>query len=79
MNLNILSYNVNRFANFKKRKKIFTRLRNLKADIILAQEMHSSVKTENLWKSEWGGKIIYSHGESNARGIAIMIRRNLNI
>ena len=41
------------------------------------QEMHSTSAVENIWRSEWGwvGKIYYSHGASNARGTAILIKK----
>ena len=30
------------------------------------------------WKIEWGAKLITSHGSSNSRGVAIMIKNNLD-
>ena len=45
-----------------------------KADIIFLQETHSTVKTETQWNNEWGAEIITSHGSSNARGVAILIK-----
>ena len=29
---------------------------------------------EKIWKSEWGGKIVFSHGLSNSRGVCILFR-----
>lgn len=78
MNVKIVSYNVNGCGNFRKRKKIFYRFKDMKADIMLIQEMHSTPQTEQLWKTQWGGQIVFAHGESNARGVAIMFRRNFN-
>ena len=34
------------------------------------QETHSKKDTE----SEWGGKILFSHGSSNSAGVAILIK-----
>ena len=45
-----------------------------KADIIFLQETHSTVKTETQWNNEWSAEIITSHGSSNARGVAILIK-----
>ena len=39
--------------------------------MLIIQETHSCVEIENLWQNEWGGKIIFSHGTTNARGVAI--------
>ena len=32
---------------------------------------------EDIWINEWGGKILFAHGESNARGVAILMKKNL--
>ncbi len=75
--LKILSYNCNGMLNDTKRRQIFTYLRDKKADICLLQETHSVNNLEKIWESQWGGKIIFSHGLSNARGVCILFRSNL--
>ena len=45
----------------------------------LFQETHSTADVETRWQHEWGGKIIFSHGTSNSRGVAIVIRNWSNI
>ena len=57
-----------------KRRGIFDFCRE-RADIILLQETHSTPKIENQWELEWGNKILFSHGESNARGVAILTNK----
>ena len=47
--------------------------------IFLLQETHSTRESVALWEREWGGKIIFSHGESNIRGVALLIQNNLDI
>lgn len=44
----------------------------------MLQETHSTICNENVWKAQWGGHIIFSHAESNARGVAIIFKRNLS-
>ncbi len=39
---------------------------------MLLQETHSCLLHEQKWKTEWGADIFFSHGESNARGVAIL-------
>ena len=51
------------------------RYRN-KYDIVIFQETHSTESTAQVWANEWGGEVIFSHGETNARGIAMFIRKN---
>ena len=43
----------------------------MKSDIIFLQETHSKIETENQWEREWGGKMLFSHGSRNARGVAV--------
>ena len=54
----------------EKRRAIFDKHRK-NADILVLQETHSESKFEKYWENEWGGKIIFLHGTSAARGIAI--------
>lgn len=74
----VVSYNVNGIGGYsnKKRRKLFNYLHTLKASVILLQETHSTVKDENYWSAEWGGKIFYNHGSSNARGVLILFGQN---
>ena len=48
------------------------------ADILFLQETHSSEKTIKEWCNDWGGDIICSHGDTNARGACICISKTLN-
>ena len=57
---------------------IFNEYRKL-VDILVIQETHSSVKSYELWRNEWGGDVIMSHGESNARGVSVFIKKNTNL
>ena len=36
-------------------------------------------EVEKQWEREWGGKILFSHGSSNARGVAILFKSGLDI
>ena len=65
-------------GNKIKRKGILDLCRK-RAEIICVQETHNTKDVENTWNIEWGREGYYSHGESNARGVAIFIRCNLNI
>ena len=75
----IVSLNVRGLSNFKKRRVIFTWCRKMESDIIFLQETHSKIETENQWEREWGGKMLFSHGSSNARGVAVLFRNGFNI
>ena len=74
----LLSLNVRGLGISKKRRAVFTWCKRKKSDIILFQETHSTRETQDKWKKEWGGQIYFSHGKSNARGVAIFIRKGLD-
>ena len=44
-------------------------------DVLILQETHSNPENEEQWTREWGGKAIFSHGTSNARGICMLFKK----
>ena len=77
-NFKMISLNVRGLRMFKKRRAVFTWFRRKKADVIFVQESHSTREDEVKWKNEWGADIFFSHGKSNARGAAILLRNGLD-
>ena len=63
-------------AEETKRKAIFDFYRN-RADVILLQETHSSPENEKIWEAQWGGRILFSHGTTAARGVCILFKKEL--
>ena len=45
------------------------------SDILLVQETHSEKETEHIWRSQWGGPAIFSHGSTSSKGVAIFFRK----
>lgn len=45
---------------------------------IFLQETHSDVASENLWKKQLGANIYCSHGDLNAKEVAILCSKNGN-
>ena len=77
--IKLLSLNVRDLSNFRKRRAIFSWCRKQKADLIFLQETHSTAEQQDQWRKEWGASVLFSHGSTNARGVAILIRNGLNI
>ena len=77
--IKLLSLNVRGLSNFKKRRAIFSWCRKQKADLIFLQETHSCREREAQWKKEWGAEILFSHGRTNARGVAVFIKKGFDI
>ena len=73
----LISLNVKGIGNFRKRTAIFTWCRK-RTDTCLLQETHSTEKIENQWKNEWGAELIFCHGSSNSRGVAILIKNGVD-
>lgn len=70
-----ISLNVNGLQAKPKRKAIFELVRRGGHDVICLQETHCTSAMEKIWQSEWGGRIWFSNGRSNAREVAILLRK----
>ena len=79
MTYTIGSLNCNGLRDSNKRKQLFAWLNEKPYDILFLQETHSITNDEVLWMQEWGGNIIYAHGSSNSRGVAMLIKYHVNI
>ena len=54
----------------KKRRSIFTYLKDQNCHLYFLQETYSEPKDEIVWRSEWGGEILYSHGTNRKKASA---------
>lgn len=70
--LNINSLNVRGLRNKLKRCTIFDWLKLKYKGIMFLQETHGSKEIEKEWENDWGGKILFNHGDKNSRGVAIL-------
>ena len=77
MVVNIISFNARGLNEELKRRAIFDHYRR-RCDVFCIQETHATESSANLWKHEWGGPAYFDNGESNSRGVAILIRKGLN-
>jgi len=73
------SLNARGLNQSRKRQQLFRWLHNYKFDVIFLQETYSTQNVEAIWKSEWGGNIIYSHGTNNSKGVAILFNPKLDV
>ena len=76
----LTSYNVRGLQQKSKRLKIFSYIADKLSNngLFCFQECHSTPSLEEKWSSEWGGRLIFSHGQSNARGVAIGFTKNFD-
>ena len=77
INLRVISINCNGLNDDVKRNAVFSKLKMSGDGIFLLQETHSTAAIEQKWRNDWGSNSIYfSHGESNSRGVAIVITKH---
>ena len=74
-----VTYNVRGLGDATKHREIMYHLKVNKYDIIFLQETHSSANSNKWWSSTWGSKIWCSHGQTNARGVAILFSKQIDI
>lgn len=60
--LRIATLNSNGMRSPPKRRAIFANLGKMKADFHMIQETHSTENEEKIWRTDWGGNAIFSHG-----------------
>ena len=72
MAITIATLNVNGLRNSQKREMVFDYLQRRKISVTFLQETHSEEKDEILWSRQWKGKLIFSHGNTSSRGVAIL-------
>ena len=73
--IKVLSLNVRSMRDYNKRKIMYKYFRDHNADIIMLQETHITNDVAKRWKTEWGGQWYNSFGESNARGVSILMNK----
>ena len=77
--LKLFSLNVRGIrTNSTKRKIIFEYFIMKPKCCVFLQETHCTSELENTWKQEWGSDIIFSHGSSNSKGVAILLPKQVN-
>ena len=73
----IESRNCRGLADTNKRLDIIDRLKRDKIHIACLQDVHLRKRDRARLRGEWGGDVFLSAKTSNARGVAIMIRKDL--
>ena len=83
LNCDLISLNTARLRYIEKLYKVFHYLKqqSSKSATIFMQETHTVKSDEKIWTNQFGygsGSIIFSHGKSDARGVLIAFREELN-
>ena len=73
-NFDVMTLNVRGLRDPMKRRSIFCFLK----EAYFLQETYSELSDENIWRSEWGGVIFFSHGSTHSKGVCILMNPSLN-
>lgn len=73
----MVSWNVRGLGHHIKRAKVFSHLKSLSSDIDFEQETHIRPSEQVRLKCNWAGHIFQSAFSSKARGVAIIIKKNI--
>ena len=74
----MLSLNYRGIRSPKRRKALFMWLNKKKHDIIFLQETYCTAEIEDTWRTQWQGKIFFSHGSNHSRRVMILVRNGLD-
>ena len=75
----LTSLHVRGLCSLNKRKAILMWLIKQKADTVFIQETYSSLEDEYFLKTQWKGKMLFSHGSCHSRGTLVLIKQGLHI
>ena len=76
--IRIISANCQGLRDASKRTDVIKYLEDLQANILCLQETHWLKNEEKMLSKTWTGDIFLSGEKTNARGVAILIKRNLD-
>lgn len=74
---NFVSWNVKGLGHVIKQAKVFSHLKSLCADIIFLQETHIKHTSKGKLKVGWVDQLYEANFSTKARGVAILIRKNI--
>ena len=74
----LLSLNVRGIRSSSKREALFCWLNERKYDVVFLQETYSTIDVESIWKTQWPGKLYFSHGSNHSCGVMILVKDDLD-
>ena len=69
--ISCVTLNVKGLGDKTKRQRLFRYLKRFYRGFVFLQETHSSIQCERGWIVEWGSEILFSHGTTSSRGVAL--------
>ena len=72
----ILAFNANSIGKNPKRRNVFHHIKKKNPDFIFVCDTRICKSIENIIKEEWGGQCIFNSFSSQARGVAIFLKKD---
>ena len=72
------SLNIRGINKHSKRVATFNWVKNKNFDLTFLQETYSAKTDENLWQTEWGRPIFWSHGTKHGCGVSILVKKGFD-
>ena len=77
--IEMVTFNANGLGDYAKCREVFNYFHAKNFDIVFLQETHTKKESQKRWSTEWGQKIWFDNGDINARGVAILFTKKLDI
>ena len=77
--LKIVSVNANSIGKNPKRRQVLHFLKKKSPDLLFIVYTRIAKNIENIVKEEWNGEVVFSSFDSQSRGVALFIRKDLPI
>ena len=77
LDIKCLSVNTSGLNKSIKHRSVFRWIHNQNVHFTFLQETHSLKLSADTWSAEWGGKVFFSHGTTNSKGITMLINPKL--
>ena len=73
IDIKCLSVSIRGLNKSLKRCTFFRWLHHQNCSFVFLQETYSSKECENIWQTEWGSEVFFSHGTNRSKGTMILI------
>ena len=73
IDIKCLSVNIRGLNKSLKRCTVFRWLHHQNCSFVFLQKTYSSTECENIWQTEWGSEVLFSHGTNHSKGTMILI------
>ena len=77
--LKIIGFNSNSIGKQPKRRQVLKFLYKKNPDLLIVVDTRIAKNIENTVKEEWGGQVLFSSFDSQSRGVALFIKKDLPI